>query len=61
MQAASGAAAASAEPLPCVGEHGGAPGLIATTVMSNLRRKYIFLADGNPVLLWGAPRGAHKA
>ncbi|CAK0804948.1 unnamed protein product, partial [Prorocentrum cordatum] len=61
MQAASGAAAASAEPLPCVGEHGEAPGFIATAVMSNLRRKYIFLADGNPVLPWGDPRDAHKA
>ena len=61
MQAASGAAAASAEPLPCVGAHGEAPGFITTTVMSNLRRKYIFLAAGNPVLLWGDPRDAHKA
>ena len=29
MQAASGAAAASAEPLPCVGAHGEAPGFIS--------------------------------
>eukprot|EP00959_Pyramimonas_sp_CCMP1952_P302257 6324353-Pyramimonas_sp.AAC.1 len=61
MQAAAGAFAASAEPLPCVGARGEAPGFIATTVMSKFRRKYICLAGGNPVLHWGEPRDARKA
>ena len=63
MQAASGAAAASADSLPCVGAHGGdhQAGFITTNVMKHLRRQYIFLANGNPVLHWGEPRDAHKA
>ena len=60
-QAASGAAA-SDDSLPCVGAHGGdhKAGFITTTVMKNLGRKYLFLANGNPVLHWGEPLGAHK-
>ena len=62
--AASGAVAAAApssdEPLPRVGTGGQPAGFITDTVMANLRRKYIFLAGGNPVLLWGEPQEAHK-
>ena len=54
------AAAATDEPLPKVGEKGEAAGFITTTVMSNLRRKYVFLACGIPVLHWGEPGDAHK-
>ena len=52
---------AAEEPLPHF--RGGVPGVdvgfITTTVMKNLCRKYIFYADGTPVLLWGEPRAAH--
>ena len=43
-----------------MGAQGEAPGFITTTVMSKLRRKYVFLAGGIPVLHWGEPRDAHK-
>ena len=64
MRAASGdilAASGADEPLPSVGAQGETPGFITTTVMANLRHKYVFLAGGQPVLQWGEPRGAHKA
>ena len=68
MRAASGAemaafssADARDEPLPSVGAQGETPGFITSTVMANLRHKYVFLAGGYPVLQWGEPRDAHKA
>ena len=68
MRAASGAemaafssADAQDEPLPSVGAQGETPGFITSTVMKNLRHKYVFLAGGYPVLQWGEPRDAHKA
>ena len=66
MQDASGATAAASgatardEPLPRVGAGGEPVGFITNTVMSNLRRKYVFLAGGDPVVHWGEPRDAHK-
>ena len=61
--AASGAPSPTArdEPLPRVVAGGQEAGFITTTVMSNLRRKYVFLAGGAPVLLRGEPRDARKA
>ncbi len=59
--AAAAASGAAAEPLPSVGAHGEPPGFITTKVMAHLRRKYVFLAGRQTVLLWGEPRDAHKA
>ena len=59
MQGASAATVAAAcavpdEPLPRVGTGGEAAGFITTTVMSNLRRKYVFLAGGIPCYTGGS-------
>eukprot|EP00959_Pyramimonas_sp_CCMP1952_P462810 9483868-Pyramimonas_sp.AAC.1 len=60
--AASGVTAPAAEePLPprlrAVGHEAG---FITETVMRNLRTKYVFYADGDPVMPWGEPAAAHK-
>ena len=64
QQAASNAAAAAAssadEPLPRMGTGGERVGFITTTVMESLRRKYVFLAGGDPVLQWGEPQDVLK-
>ncbi|CAK0899599.1 unnamed protein product, partial [Prorocentrum cordatum] len=35
-------------------------GFITETAMRNLRTKYVFYADGDPVMPWGEPAAAHK-
>ena len=43
------------EPLPQISADGGKCGFIATAVMRNLRKEYVFFAGGMPVLLWKTP------
>ena len=56
---------AADEPLPpdhkAVSDAGLEVGFITSQVMRNLSRKYVFYAEGMPVLLWGEPPEAHKA
>ncbi|CAK0797503.1 unnamed protein product, partial [Prorocentrum cordatum] len=48
------------EPLPRLRAAGHEAGFIAETAARNLRRKYVFYADGDPAMPWGKPAVAHK-
>jgi len=53
---------AMAEPLPPLPAAGGSGevGFITCKVLHNLRKKYVFFADGAPILHWGEPQGTCK-
>mgnify|MGYP001409428380 CR=1 FL=1 len=53
-------APAAEEPLPRLHAAGHEAGSITAGVMRNLRRKYVFYADGDPVMPWKEPAAAHK-